>query len=118
MKYRFEFVTHVPDKMEADVLYISIPFSTVLHLCPCGCGNEVVTKISPSRWKLIFDGETISLSPSIGNWYFPCKSHYWIRNNKIVFVKEWDKEEVKDYKKSKNVLSKSIFPRLRKRKWK
>ncbi|MFC4855982.1 DUF6527 family protein [Actinophytocola glycyrrhizae] len=24
-----------------------------------------------------FNGETVSLSPSIGNWSFPCRSHYY-----------------------------------------
>jgi hypothetical protein len=34
-------------------------------------------------WILIFDGKTISLDPSIGNWSFACQSHYWIKRNKI-----------------------------------
>ncbi len=114
MIYRFEFVEHVPEKMEAEVLYISIPFSTALHLCPCGCGNEVVTKISPSRWKLIFDGETVSLDPSIGNWNLPCQTHYWIKNNKIIFATKWSKEEIENPKKSKSALKKSVFSRWRK----
>lgn len=116
MIYRFEFVTHVPDKMEADILYISIPFSTVLHLCPCGCGNEVVTKISPSRWKLMFDGETVSLSPSIGNWYFPCQSHYWIKENRIIFVRERHDEKKGTLKKLKASLQKRMSSKKGKQK--
>jgi len=34
----------------------------------------VVTPLSPTGWSLIFDGETVSLYPSIGNWNFPCRS--------------------------------------------
>jgi hypothetical protein len=82
---RHIFVEHVPDQLEEGVLYISIPFETVIHKCCCGCGNEVVTPLSPATWSLIFDGETVSLKPSIGNWSFDCKSHYWIRKNRI----EW-----------------------------
>lgn len=29
-------------------------------------------------WTLIFDGDTVSLDPSIGNWSFHCQSHYLI----------------------------------------
>jgi hypothetical protein len=58
------------------------------------CGNEVVTPLSPRDWKLIFDGETVSLDPSIGNWSFSCQSHYWIRRNKIVSARRWSKHEI------------------------
>jgi hypothetical protein len=51
--------------------------------CACGCGKEVVTPLSATDWKLIFDGKTVSLDPSIGNWGFPCRSHYWVRNNRM-----------------------------------
>ncbi|MDH5367343.1 MAG: DUF6527 family protein [Cyclobacteriaceae bacterium] len=81
LKHRF--VENVPDQLEEGVLYISIPFETVIHKCCCGCGNEVVTPLSPAAWSLIFDGETVSLKPSIGNWNFACKSHYWIKKNRV-----------------------------------
>ncbi|MGW7824118.1 DUF6527 family protein [Streptomyces puniciscabiei] len=77
------FADHFPDRLQPGVLYVSIPFATAAHLCCCGCGNEVVTPLSPTDWKLTFDGKTISLHPSIGNWNFPCHSHYWIQHNQI-----------------------------------
>jgi hypothetical protein len=30
--------------------------------------------------------DTVSLDPSIGNWQFPCRSHYWIRRERIVWA--------------------------------
>ena len=84
----------IPDAVEDEVLYISLKYCTAIHKCACGCGNEVVTPISPMDWKLIFDGKTVSLSPSIGNWSFNCQSHYWIKRNEIVYAREWDKEEI------------------------
>ena len=36
--------------------------------CCCGCGEEVVTPFSPAQWQMSFDGEAVSLHPSIGNW--------------------------------------------------
>lgn len=92
-----KFVEFIPDKLEDGMLYVSITYATVLHKCGCGCGNEVVTPLSPSDWQLIFNGETISLFPSIGNWSFPCRSHYWIRNNKIVWARDWRIESKKKW---------------------
>ena len=89
-----KFVKFIPKELEDDILYISLDFCTVVHKCCCGCGNEVVTPLSPTDWKLNFDGESISLYPSIGNWNFDCKSHYWIKNNKIKWARKWSKEEI------------------------
>lgn len=91
-----EFVDYIPDVLQEGTLYISIKFATALHKCCCGCGHEVVTPLSPRDWKLIFDGETVSLDPSIGNWSFPCQSHYWIRRNKVVWARRWSKREIDD----------------------
>lgn len=46
---------------------------------------EVVTPISPVGWKLTFDGETVTLFPSVGSWSFPCRSHYFIRRDTVVW---------------------------------
>jgi hypothetical protein len=96
MKLVHEFVEHIPEKLEEHTVYISIPYATVLHRCCCGCGNEVVTPLSPTDWKLTFDGETISLAPSIGNWSFPCQSHYWIDHNEVRWAPRWTKKEIAD----------------------
>ncbi|WEK35888.1 MAG: DUF6527 family protein [Candidatus Pseudobacter hemicellulosilyticus] len=79
-----KFVDSIPDNVGEGILYVCIEYGTVVHKCVCGCQNEVVTPLSPKDWKLTFDGETISLYPSIGNWRFKCKSHYWITNNRII----------------------------------
>ena len=84
-----EFVEYVPRDLEEGVLYVSIPFATAVHRCPCGCGNKVVTPITPTGWHLLFDGEAVSLTPSIGNWALPCRSHYWIRSNGIQWAGAW-----------------------------
>ena len=58
----------------------------MVHLCACGCGTKVVTPLSPAHWRLTFDGDTVSLWPSIGNWQFPCSSHYWIRESAVAWA--------------------------------
>lgn len=89
-----EFVEYIPRELADGVLYGSIPYCTVVHKCPCGCGNKVVTPISPADWQLAFDGEAISLTPSVGNWSLPCRSHYWIRANQIRWSGSWTDEQV------------------------
>jgi Family of unknown function (DUF6527) len=89
-----EFVEFIPDVLEEGKIYVSIEHSTVVHRCCCGCGKEVVTPLSPTDWKLIFDGKTISLDPSIGNWSFPCRSHYWIRNNRVRWAERWSQLQI------------------------
>ena len=89
-----QFVEFIPDQLKQGMLYISIEYATAAHKCCCGCGKEVVTPLSPTDWKLIFDGKTVSLDPSIGNWSFPCQSHYWIRNNRVQWAPQWSKERI------------------------
>lgn len=89
-----DFVEFIPDKPRAGTLYISIPYTTAVHLCACGCEREVVTPLSPTDWKLTFDGETVSLSPSIGNWSFECQSHYWIEYDRIRWAGRMTREQI------------------------
>lgn len=91
-----EFVEFIPERMADDVLYISIEFSTAAHKCACGCGTEVVTALSPDRWQLLYDGETVSLTPSIGNWGTTCQSHYFIRHDRVIWAKPMSPGQIKD----------------------
>jgi hypothetical protein len=91
---KHQFVESFPEKMVPGTLYVSIQYASAGHLCCCGCGREVVTPISPTDWALTFDGDTITLEPSIGNWNFPCRSHYWIRRNKVRWSWDWSDREV------------------------
>ena len=91
---KHKFVEFVPDDIEDGVVYISVHYCTAIHKCVCGCGNEVVTPLSPTDWRLTFDGKTVSLYPSIGNWNFECQSHYWIRGSQIEYANSWSKKEI------------------------
>ncbi len=94
MNLCYEFVNHMPEEIKERVLYISIPFGTMIHKCVCGCGEEVVTPLGPAEWKFTYDGKTISVQPSIGNWSFPCRSHYWIKKNRVRWARSLTREEV------------------------
>jgi hypothetical protein len=82
-RLRPEFVEYIPERLEEGVLYISRRYATATHLCCCGCGREVVTPLNPAKWRLAEKNETVSLHPSVGNWSFPCQSHYWIEGNRV-----------------------------------
>ena len=84
-RFAHKFTDRLPPVLESETLYVSMACATVVHLCACGCGRKVVTPLSPGDWRLTFDGKSLTLSPSIGNWQYPCWSHYWIRSSRI----EW-----------------------------
>ncbi len=88
------FVESVPEVIDEGVLYVSMSFATAMHRCACGCGEEVVTPLSPTDWQLHFDGENVSLEPSIGNWSFRCRSHYWLRAGTIRWSGSMSKAEI------------------------
>lgn len=91
-----KFVEYIPAQPEEGILYVSVQYKTAVHLCICGCGNKVVTPLTPNDWRLTFDGISVSLYPSIGNWSFPCRTHYFVTNNKIEMMRNWSETRIKD----------------------
>ena len=114
MKLSHRFVKSVPDMLEDGVVYVSVEYATAIHKCCCGCGNQVVTPFSPTDWQLTFDGKTISLYPSIGNWNFKCQSHYWIIDNMVEWAPKWSKKQIEASRK-KDELNKESYFRTNKR---
>jgi hypothetical protein len=93
-KLTHKFVEFIPEVLKEGVLYVSMENETVIHKCCCGCGNEVVTPLSPTDWTLIFDGRSVTLYPSIGNWGFECQSHYWIKADSVQWSGRWSSEDI------------------------
>ena len=91
------YVEHIPptDALKQGELYISHEFQTAIHKCCCGCGEEVVTPLNPARWQISEKGGKVSLHPSIGNWSYPCKSHYIISDNRIVWAEAFSEAAIK-----------------------
>ncbi len=88
------FVEAIPEQLEPGYLYVSIRFRTAQHLCACGCGSLTVTPIKPAKYSLTYNGETVSLWPSVGNWQKPCKSHYVVRDGRIEWYPEWTEDQI------------------------
>ena len=88
------FVEEIPEKIAPGTLYVSIAYATVVHSCCCGCGEEVVTPLTPTDWRMTFDGENVSLWPSVGSWTLPCRSHYIVDRGKIRWAKPWTEKQI------------------------
>lgn len=86
MLLKHKVVSEYPESFENNVLYIFDKLTLCIHLCACGCGLETVTPISVTDWELRTRGTHVSLYNSIGNYAFPCKSHYWIIESKVVWA--------------------------------
>jgi hypothetical protein len=117
-------VKYLPKELEPGVLYFSKKFMTAGHLCPCGCGNKVITPVGPTDWSIKIKRGKPTLLPSIGNWQIPCKSHYWIEDGLIKWSGQWSEDKILAGRKKEEKLrisyydglyqkkNKSIFKRL------
>lgn len=104
------FVDGVPETLEDGRLYISIRFKTTSHLCACGCGERVVAKLNPNDWNMLYNGRDITLHPSIGNWSFDCRSHYFVRKNKIIWAGDMTNEKIEHGRLSNANRKKAAAP--------
>lgn len=89
-----QFVEAIPDEPAEGTVYISTNTATVMHLCCCGCGSKITTPLDRAHWKLEFDGQAITLNPSIDNWKLDCGSHYRIKRNRVQWQIRWSQLEV------------------------
>lgn len=93
-RLQHRFVHYIPSQLEPGVLYISMEYATAAHSCCCGCGEEVVTPFTPTDWKMTFDGDTVSLWPSVGSWTLACRSHYIIESGRVLAAPPWSDRQI------------------------
>ena len=102
-------VEFIPKSLETGILYVSERFKVAAHMCPCGCGSKIVTPLGPSEWSFSEKNEKPTLSPSIGNWQIPCRSHYWIREGEIEWSYQWSEEKIEAGRKRDHAMSEAYF---------
>lgn len=86
------------DQLEDGVLYVvdgeqQERNQVIEYNCPCGCGNTVMIpyyrqgqqKEGTPSWAYREETGKVTLSPSIYSTGWPCRSHYFIRDNQIVW---------------------------------
>lgn len=100
------FVETIPrlPEMEEGVLYVSMRFATLSHLCPCGCGRLVDVTLDPATRSLTYDGKYLTLRPSIGV-KFLCRSHYSIIRNSIKWYGPISKSDGRWYNRVREIWS-------------
>ena len=107
-----EYVEFIPKALEDGVLYISKKYKTATHRCCCGCGTKIVTPLRATEFSLIECGDNVSLHPSIGNWDHPCRSHYWIRDNQVVWAGAMSKEQIRMARVHDDALKQEYFAKV------
>jgi hypothetical protein len=110
---KVEFVEFIPENLSDGVLYISMKYKCARHKCACGCGNIVITPITPTDWQLKYDGRGVTLNPSIGNWNFPCRSHYWIIGSDIRWSGQWYKMQIENGRHADKERKKRYFEKAK-----
>ena len=90
-----EFVDEIPGAPEHGKLYLSCRYRAAVHLCACGCGAKISTPLHPTGWRLWYDGESVSLSPSVGNWSEKCQSHYVIRDSRVLWADRLPRDKIR-----------------------
>ena len=82
-------VKFLPRELAPGILYVSEGYAVAGHLCACGCGNKVIVPLGPAEWTFTERGGLPTLSPSIGSWQLPCRSHYVIAAGRIEWAGKW-----------------------------
>jgi hypothetical protein len=114
---RPEYVEFIPKILEDGVLYISKKFKTASHRCCCGCGTKIVTPLRPTEFSLTERGDMVSLHPSVGNWNHPCQSHYWIRDNQVIWAGTMSKEQIRMGRAHDDALKRDYFAKAARPWW-
>lgn len=95
-KFKIQFVETVPSELKDGILYICISCNVIVHKCACGCGEKTVTPIVQKYgWKMTYDGQTITLRPSVGNFSIQCQSHYYITENRVEWLEKYQQKDTK-----------------------
>lgn len=92
--FSHQIVEFIPERLEEGVLYVSHRYKTVVHKCACGCGEEVVTPLGPTDWSIQIENGTATLYPSIGNWSFACRSHYFMRKGSVIWAGQMSHQQI------------------------
>jgi hypothetical protein len=74
---QIKYSVHIPVFLEENTLYVSREFEMAIHICPCGCNQEVATPLNEEGWQLSAEAGP-TLKPSIKN--RDCKAHYFLTN--------------------------------------
>jgi hypothetical protein len=111
---RLERVHYMPKVLEPGVLYASEEYGAAAHLCACGCGVKIRTPLGPTEWQLDETRSGPSLSPSVGNWQQPCRSHYWIWQGRVEWSGDMTEAQIQAGRHLEHVRRQAYFAKREK----
>ena len=91
-----EFIPTEEKDLVPGIMYISMKHNTVVHRCPCGCGGLSEFMLDPIRFRIEYDGRSVTFNPSIANSNLQCRSHYWICENQVQWctpMEDWETKQ-------------------------
>lgn len=112
----YKAVEFIPERLENGIIYVSAPYKIAAHNCCCGCGEQVITPINPTDWSISIKNNQVTLYPSIGNWSYSCRSHYWIRNGRIIWSAQMSEEQIKQGRNIDRQIKERYFNEINKNK--
>lgn len=107
--YQLKRVHYMPKDLEPGFLYVSEEFEIAGHLCACGCGNRVMTPLGPTEWSFEDSTRGPTLTPSIGSWQLPCKSHYWIMRGETRWAERWSPEHIERGRRAEEARRRAYY---------
>jgi len=111
--FRTTVVEFVPEELEDCILYVSQAYGTAVHKRACGCGEEVVTPLGATDWSYEQGRRGPTLYPSIGNWNFACRSHYFIRNGSVIIAQDMSAHEIERLRAQDRAAKEAYFASAR-----
>jgi predicted phosphodiesterase len=93
--YSLKFVSELPQEAIENIVYVEgnkdkDGFYYALLKCPCGCTEDIMLNLMNDTkpcWKIKFNDDKFSVYPSV--WRTKnCRSHFFLTNNKVVWVIE------------------------------
>jgi hypothetical protein len=91
--FRYIAVGKTPANLEPDAVYVNEDFELASLLCPCGCAHKI-TLLYPDGHTVDNDGGYATVSPSIGVWDAPCRSHFYITRGHVDWCPSWSDERI------------------------
>ena len=84
-------MSEVPTRIGAKLFIVEragIPRWAILD-CPCLCGSRIDANLMTSshpHWRLIKDGDKVTLTPSLWQPSSRCGSHFFVRKNRFKWI--------------------------------
>lgn len=102
MLMKLVFVDTIPkaEYIDEGHFYVSIKYGMTMHRCASGCGQLVPLPLSPVDWSIKYNGETVTLNPSVGNGVLSCNSHYRIVESEVVWSMGMSEAQIERQKKT------------------